>query len=1035
MADADTGTISTEGIEGHAKRPSVLVVLVAKDGAPWLRSCLIALSRQRYPRIGILAVDNASTDGSADLLEASLGRERVIRMDENRGFTGAAAEALRSPAAAAADYILLLHDDTALAPDAVERMVDAALRIEGVGVVGPKVLDLDRPDVLREVGQSVDRFGYAYSPLEEGEIDQGQYDEVREVLAVSSCAMLVAAPAIAKVGLPDERLVSQYGDLDFCWRVRIAGFRVLVVPQAAAYHRGAGISGDRAGQGVDARRRYQRERAALAAVLRNYGRFSLAWVLPLWIAQGVARAILLLLRRQLEDAYQMVAAIGWNVGHLPGTVARRIKTQAARRVRDHRIHAFMAPAGVRVRRWTNEAQAMLRPEAEEGLAAPSLRRQVARFAAAHPVFVAWVLAIVVGFFAFRGLWGTPVLQGGAAALFPSTAGAFFHELVSGVRDTGLGGAQAASPALALLGAGSAITLGNPALLEKVLLVLLPAVAAVGCYRAVRGWTSARVPAVLAGAAYALSASVLWSVSEGRIPELVFLAGAPWLATRMARGFDPRLRGGRFRWVIGSAAGLAIVGSFFPGAALAAALATLSWAIAGPRGSRRIRGLGLAALGLVGAGVLVFPVALEWVRSGSSLGDVADTLVFTRLLRLAPGVGPGTWVPAVFLPGAAALAFVFVSGPLRGVARPAALAALLGTYLAWAAATGRLPVVVSNPVAYLGLAGFAEALVVGAGLATLAREVSTTSFGYRQLGGALLGAVVGIGLVLQALQAAGGNWTIGGVDAVSPAEAFVAGPAGAPYRILWIGRLHGGRFPAPGGLPDGTVAAGAASVRWGLTGPAGASALDVGRPSAGPGYSALESTLQQILAGPVHQGGALLAPFGIRYVVASPRDLPRAAERRLLGQADLDLLSAGGLVIFQDAVRVPPAASIRDPAWAAAAFGGNATSVAALRTPAAVALAGGGGRYTAAGAGPPGPSLVYLAQQYDGRWRLRPAGGGAGVAPRRAFGWAVGFPAASSERGGYVLALTGGWVRPLELAVLGLLWLATLWITRRRIRRV
>src|SRR5207302_4931627 len=134
---------------------------------------------------------------------------------------------------------LLMHDDTILGPDAIGRMIEAAERVDGTGIVGPKVLDWEQPRLLRSIGMSTDRFGYPYSPLEDDEIDQGQYDRVREVMFVSSCAMLVSKGALERAGPPDERLRSFHEDLDFCWRIRLAGFRVVMTPQARARHRGA----------------------------------------------------------------------------------------------------------------------------------------------------------------------------------------------------------------------------------------------------------------------------------------------------------------------------------------------------------------------------------------------------------------------------------------------------------------------------------------------------------------------------------------------------------------------------------------------------------------------------------------------------------------------------------------------------------------------------------------------------------------------------------------------------------------------------
>ena len=120
--------------------------------------------------MGVVAVDNASSDGSSDLLRQALGERRVIASDRHRGLAGSVRAALEIPAARAADYLLVLHDDTALDPDAVTRLVEAAIgmRVENVGVVGPKVVDWDEPRLLREVGRSADRFGHPYTPLQTG---------------------------------------------------------------------------------------------------------------------------------------------------------------------------------------------------------------------------------------------------------------------------------------------------------------------------------------------------------------------------------------------------------------------------------------------------------------------------------------------------------------------------------------------------------------------------------------------------------------------------------------------------------------------------------------------------------------------------------------------------------------------------------------------------------------------------------------------------------------------------------------------------
>ena len=1035
MAQVDTRSPRDRARAGKVKPPSVLVVLVVKDGEAWLPQCLMGLAKQTHPRIGVLAVDNGSADRSPELLEAALSPGRVIRLPGNAGFGSAVGVALGSETAQQADYALLLHDDTFLEPGAVAALVEAAERIDGVGVVGPKVLDWEQPQVLREIGLATDRFAYSYSPLEDGEIDQGQYDRIREVMYVSSCAMLVSRKVWARVGLPDERLASSRQDVDFCWRARLAGFRVLMTPRAVARHRSAGLQRERAAPTGASVRRYDQERGALASILKNYGLLSLVWVLPLYLIQGLIRLLVFALSRRFQDAFQLLAAWGWNIAHLPGTLRRRVRAQAVRSLPDRAVRRAMAPAAIRLRRWAHSAAQSLLPErtgsGEVEAIAPRVR--ALRFARDHPAATAWVLGAVAAVFAYRHLLGASSLVGGGLGAVPSSPSAFFAELASGIRHTGLGGSVAASPALGLLGAGSVMALGNPALLEKVLLLAMPAIAAVGCYRAVRTATADPIPSVVAAVCYGLSSAVLWALSEGRIPALVFLAGVPWMAGKVVLPFGHlgaiRVR----RWIVGAALGVAILASFYPGAVLAMAVLIAAVLVVPPTGARRVRGLLLVGAALLLAATLAFPLFLEIARGSlRSMQDLAGEPSFASLARLSLGAGPGAWVTGFFLPGAAAVALLFVSGRHETMALRAAVAVVLSLYLAWLAAAGYLPAVLSNPLAYVGVAGFSYSLLVGLGLASVLHGVARSEFGLRHLGAALMAALLAVGLLGQLVQAGSASWTIGGPERVPTAYPLAGEAGGPPYRVLWVGSPDGKPFPAPGGLPSGTVAAGAASVRFAVTDPAGASALDIGRPDVGPGYERLRQSLVEVLAGEARHGGALLGAFGIRFVLAEPGDLPGPALRRLTRQVDLDLVATGGLTIFRNDKAAPLASDTTDPAWSSAARSSRLDAVEALPSGHGTPLVGDPSGQRFAGPGWPDPALVLLLDQFDPRWRLEPIGKTAAVDPYRALGWATGFRTGPMPAG-YRVHFGGQRTRTIEMVLLVLMWGAAMWVTRRPVR--
>jgi hypothetical protein len=289
-------------------------------------------------------------------------------------------------------------------------------------------------------------------------------------------------------------------------------------------------------------------------------------------------------------------------------------------------------------------------------------------------------------------------------------------------------------------------------------------------------------------------------------------------------------------------------------------------------------------------------------------------------------------------------------------------------------------------------------------------------------------VLAVGLGGQALQAAAGSWAVGGPDRVEPAYALVDQPP-SDFRVLWIGDLPGDAFPAPGGLPDGTVAAGPASIRYALRGPAGASALDVGRPSSGAGYRALESALSQILAGETRHGGALLAPFAIRFVVARSGDLSSASYRRLARQVDLDQIPTKGLTIFRDDKAAPVAGVTGAAEWRRAVGSPDPASIEMLPAADAQSLpAVSDERFD--GATISGPALVYVAQQFDARWKLFQAQGP--IAPSRAFGWGVAFRADALSPG-WRVQYGGQASRTFEIGLLAALWAAALWLTRRPVK--
>ena len=304
----------------------MLAVLVATDGEAWLPDVLEALEQQTYPHLDVIAVDNGSQDASREALLTRLSEDRVLVAERDLGFAGAVSMAL--DADPGGDLVLFVHDDLALRPDAVEHLVAALTADPRLAVVGPKLVDWHDPERLQQVGWTVDVTGRADLGLEPDERDQGQRDEPRRPLVVSTAGMLVRRDVLEALGRFDRRYHVFRDDLDLCWRAWLAGWEVEVVPAAAGRHVRAAASYHRLGQSALLGPRYFAERNTLATLLKNYGALRLLLVVPLFLVVGLAKVVGFVATRQVGDAWQTIRAWAWNLVHLRRTLELRRHVQA-----------------------------------------------------------------------------------------------------------------------------------------------------------------------------------------------------------------------------------------------------------------------------------------------------------------------------------------------------------------------------------------------------------------------------------------------------------------------------------------------------------------------------------------------------------------------------------------------------------------------------------------------------------------------------------------------------------------------------------
>ncbi len=614
-------------------RQVVTAVIVAHDGARLLPGLIQAMRDQTRPVDRAVGVDTGSRDRSGALLAELLGADAVFGMDPGTGYGEAVSRALQHPAARravgvydgpATEWIWLLHDDCQPAPDALEHLLRLASRYQTTAVLGPKLRDLADRRVLREAGLTFDRAGRRLSGIEPGEIDQGQHDGNRPVLAVSSAGMLIRRDVWDQLGGFDPLLPLFRDDIDFCWRVHAAGHDVRVVTDAVVYHRElSGRHRRRPGIAAAGHPRLLDRRSALYVFVVNLPLVPMLTVVGGCLIGSLLRATYFLLTKQQRRAFGHLGALAWLLRH-PLQVRRSRRRRSSGRKRAYAVLRPQLPHGKTLSRMAESVVGVLSrtspyegsgehggasddPDDDLPLPPPD---SVLRRVLTNPGVLMFAGLAVITAVAERSLIGdlfrgSGTLSGGA--LVPAWGGAsdLWREYLAGYHATGVGSAASAPPYVAVVAAVATLLGGKPWLAVDVLLLGAAPIAGIMAFLAARRVTPALAARIWIGVTYALLPVATGAVAAGRLGSAVAFMLLPAIGSTIGRMFTcPPRPARRAAWAAGLLVGVA------------AAFVPLLWLIA-------VAG----AVGVVGM------VAVSRWRSGARP-------------RALPGAGPRGWALAV-----------------------------------------------------------------------------------------------------------------------------------------------------------------------------------------------------------------------------------------------------------------------------------------------------------------------------------------------------------------------------------------------------
>ncbi len=831
---------------------ALVAALVAVHGGESLGEALEAIDRQVYEPEAVIVVggnaeireESGESKWAASLAEAVAGLEPSIT------------------------HVWLLHDDSIPRPDALAALVREGGRV-GADLVGSKILRSGRPGVLESVGFATDVFEVPASGLDTDELDQEQYDVLRDVAFVAGSSILVDRDMLERVGGLDRRLEPIMAALDLCQRVRLAGGRVVVVPSAEVLHDGtcAGRS-----------KRWRVEAGRLRAMLKAYSPVTLVWVVPFNLGLGLLEAVI----SPLVGKWRLFAFLRawlWNLVWLPSTIGARRRVE--RVVGDAELFRFQVRGSARLNSlWERTADLVGRFTASEQARSLGHLVDSGGETVRRPVVASVLAGVGFALFATRQLWVDGVTTVGYALAPPSSVASALRAVAGGWNPAGLGSAEPLRPVHGMVSLVQVAVFGRASLALTLIMVAAAVAGVVGIARLLGPFGVRPAARYAAGVLFIGGPVVRVLAADGVWHGIVAMALLPWILAVV-------LHRRRTASAVASAALLTAMAAAFAPLVVGLPLAMmLIWALVDS--DDRLLSARRAAAGAL----LALPALLPWLAAIDDAGFVLTS-------------GPDFfWSPTWWIVGVSAItALTVLAAAPEAVGKLCGWGVLVLTGGAVLARSGSFGWGTDPGIAGMAAVGVGLAAVAGAAFETGARAFAVSAPGrYARLLAGLLAALLVAGSLTLALPGRFGFPEAGLEETLS----FTAQTT--PGRALLLGdenMMPGGGHSLPGGIHYRVVSTPVPRLweAW----PTPELAGDV----------ALTSALAKALSGGDFRLGEALAPFGIQWIITTGS---RPLDAALDAQLDLMPLALPRTSAYRVEVPAPRAVDDSGREWVSTGTG-------------------------------------------------------------------------------------------------------------------
>ena len=221
----------------------VAVVILNYNGRKHLENFLPSVLASTYGNFRVVVADNASVDDSVSFVQQHFPSVEIVTHHQNEGFAGGYNWALKK---VSSDYYVLLNSDVSVTPGWIEPVIRMMEADRSIAACQPKLLSYHQPQLFEYAGAAggwIDSLGYPFSRgriFDVCETEEHQYDEVEPIFWASGASMFVRANVYHELGGLDASFFAHQEEIDLCWRMQLAGYRIMSCPSSVVYHVGAG---------------------------------------------------------------------------------------------------------------------------------------------------------------------------------------------------------------------------------------------------------------------------------------------------------------------------------------------------------------------------------------------------------------------------------------------------------------------------------------------------------------------------------------------------------------------------------------------------------------------------------------------------------------------------------------------------------------------------------------------------------------------------------------------------------------------------